>query len=230
MDSANVSRPAYNAPATQVLDLETRRYELGELQGRLLVGENVLAIQAHNGDITSANFVISVDLLDTENNYGTTLRLDKQNQPHTEAALFSKLRNYLDTSTPLSDTEVSKLDELGVEEYIDFLQKKINKADDRVEFGFLRMRTDIYRVRQMMLGNEVGTKLATSPALAEIAKGDSAVATKQELSNYYPRLNQASSKTAGGSLDDGEGGSSAPPGMLAMPVMMRYIPPAGADI
>jgi len=233
LDSANVSQPAYNAPATQVLDLDTRRYELGELQGRLLAGENVLAIQAHNGDITSANFIISVDLLDTEDNYGTVLRFDKQSQPHTEVTLFGKLRNYLDTSTPLSDTEVSKLDELGVEEYIDFLQKKINKADDRVEFGFLRMRTDIYRVRQMMLGNDAGTKLATSPALAEIAKGDSAVATKQELSNYYTRLKQAS-KTAGGGLDGeipaGEGGSSAPPDMQAMPVMMRYIPPAGADI
>ncbi len=106
-----------------------------------------------------------------------------------EVVALRELRDYLDT-TPLSDEERGKLETLGVEAFIDFLQRRIDAADDRVEFGFLRLRTDIYRVRQMMLGNEAGTKLATSPALAEIARGESAVATKKELNDYYQRLKQ----------------------------------------
>ncbi len=205
ISSANVTRPFHNAPAQQSQELKERRYELGELKGRFIEGENVLAIQAHNDSIAAEEFSFSVELLNTEDSFGTTekplLRNQKISIPfgmeQYDVDALDELRDYLDTKTPLSDEEVAKLDEIGIEEYIDFLQRKINQADDRVEFGFLRLRTDMYRVRQFMLGNEVGTKLATSPALAEIAKGDSAVATKDELSNYYQRIKIATPKDGG---------------------------------
>ena len=195
LNSANVKRPLFNAPAIAALSLETRRYELGELSGRLLEGENVLAIQAHNSAINAASFSISIALLDTEEEYGTKVKSTAGvdvpfGHEQYEVSALAELRSFLDTSTPLSDAEVARLDEIGIEQYVDFLQSKIDQADDHVEFGFLRLRTDIYRVRQMMLGNEAGTKLATSPALAEIAKGASAVATKSELSDFYKRLKQ----------------------------------------
>lgn len=203
--AANVSRPLHNAPADAAQPFAARTYELGELIGRLLAGENVLAIAGHSPAINAAEFSISVALLDTEEAYGTTVPLDANNQPPPfgrepyQVTALAELRTYLDTKTPLSDAEVAKLDEIGIEEYIDFLQAKIDRADDRVEFGFLRLRTDIYRVRQMMLGNEAGTKLATSPALAEIAKGQSAVATKGELTDFYSRLKQTTTTgTTGG--------------------------------
>jgi hypothetical protein len=197
LTAANASRPLYNVPADATLPFAARTYELGELTGRLLAGENVLAIEAHSPGLNAAEFSISVTLLDTEEAYGTTVVPGAANQPppfgreQYQVTALAELRTYLDTKTPLSDAEVAKLDEIGIEEYIDFLQAKIDRADDRVEFGFLRLRTDIYRVRQMMLGNEAATKLATSPALAEIAKGQSAVATKTELNDFYSRLKQA---------------------------------------
>ncbi len=104
---------------------------------------------------------------------------------------------------------MAKLDEIGIEDYIDFLQRKIDQADDRVEFGFLRLRTDIYRVRQMMIGNEVGTKLATSPALAEIAKSDSSVAAKSELADFYQRIKQTAAKGDDGGTLGSSGGTKA---------------------
>ena len=200
LSSANVTRPTHNATAQAAQDLQKRRYELGDLSGRFIEGENVLAIAGHNASLSEAAFSISVELLDTEDGFGTTEQSLLNNQKITvpfgkeqyTVTALDTLRDYLDDKTPLSDTEVAKLDELGIEQYIDFLQAKINHADDRVEFGFLRLRTDMYRVRQFMLGNEVGTKLATSPALAEIAKGESAVATKNELSDYYQRIKVAS--------------------------------------
>ena len=135
--------------------------------------------------------------------------------------LLNELRDYLDT-TPLSDDEKNRLSELGVAEYIDFLRRKIDRADDKVEFGFLRLRTDIYRVRQMMLGNEAGTKLATSPVLAEIARGDSAVATKQELSSYYERLKQSRAPKKKGTSKRGDEGAASEVVNKATPAARSY--------
>lgn len=242
LTSANVRRPVHTEPAQQSQNLEERFYELGELNGRFIEGENVLAIQAHNASLNEGEFSISVDLLDTEDSFGTTekplIRISKITIPfgqeQYDVTAMDDLRDYLDTKTPLSDAEVAKLDEMGIEDYIYFLQRKIDQADDRVEFGFLRLRTDMYRVRQMMLGNEAGTKLATSPALAEIAKGDSAVATKNELSNFYQRIKiepQTGGDGGGGvigvaNVDNGGGSDTGTVGLSGMPIMMSRTLPA----
>jgi len=227
LSSANVTRPLHTATAQQAQELKVRRYELGELTGRLAEGENLLAIQGHNVSLSEGEFSISVELLDTEDSFGTEAIIPDQLPPfgsqQYEVKALAQLRSYLDTSTPLADVEVAKLDEIGIEEYIDFLQRKIDKADDRVEFGFLRLRTDIYRVRQMMLGNEAGTKLATSPALAEIAKGESAVATKNELSDFYVRLKQATPGT-------GEGGGRGGLGLERDPQAPDINPTSGVRL
>jgi hypothetical protein len=231
LSSANVARPLFNAPAQQAQMLEPRRYELGELTGRLLEGENVLAIQAHNVSLGESAFSIGIELIDTEDAFGTVESTAQANVPFGQeeynVTALEELRSYLVSTKQLSTTEIAKLDEIGVEEYIDFLQRKIDQADDRVEFGFLRLRTDIYRVRQMMLGNEAGTKLATSPALAEIAKGDSAVATKEELTTFYQRIKQAPKTDGGGGATSG-GGDTPPPAMMTVVPMVNVL--SGANL
>src|SRR5262249_1183109 len=106
--------------------------------------------------------------------------------------------------TTSQDDDFSRIDELGVSGFISYVQQKANAADDTVDFGFLRARTDIYRVRQFMLGTDSATRLSTSPALAEIAQGTSAAATQDELSTFLQRVKM------GG--DDGAGtvGTTAP--------------------
>ena len=84
--------------------------------------------------------------------------------------------------------ELSQLDALGVEGLLRLLDGKVKAADDRVDFGFLRVQTDIYRVRNLMLGNVNATRLATSPTLATIAQGESASATRQTVSDFYETL------------------------------------------
>jgi hypothetical protein len=231
--SANVRRPLFNDPAMAQLPLETSEYELGELTGRLQEGENVLAIQAHSPDINAASFSISIALLDTEERYGTKVEATATEMPpfgqeQYVVAALAELRNYLDTTTPLSKAEVAKLDEIGIEEYIDFLQRKIDQADDRVEFGFLRLRTDIYRVRQMLIDNQIGTKLATSPVLAEIAKSDSFAAAKSELADFYQSIKPGSPKEEGGDANVlhkgtkvGIGGKKTAPGVKPTPFIRQ---------
>src|SRR5262249_24313121 len=85
----------------------------------------------------------------------------------------------------------------GLNKFIAVLQEKINRANDQIDFGFLHVQTDIYRSRQHLLGNDVGTRLATSPALSMIAQGVSAAATKDDLANLLKKVKQIGTGTTG---------------------------------
>lgn len=75
----------------------------------------------------------------------------------------------------------------GLEEFIDLLNRKVKYAEDRIDVGFARTQTDIYRIRQIVLGSDAATKLATSPTLAAIAQGQTAGATREDIEKYVER-------------------------------------------
>ena len=83
------------------------------------------------------------------------------------------------------DDELTQLDKLGLEEFIKFLELKINQADDTLDLGFLMTQASMYRLRQIMLGTDAASRLATSPALATIASGSTAAATKQNIAQFF---------------------------------------------
>jgi hypothetical protein len=87
------------------------------------------------------------------------------------------------------------LDQRGLVGFIADVQDRIARANDAIDFGFLRSQSDIYRVRQLMLGNEVATKLATSPVLASIAKGDTATAVRSDLGTLFTKLRTPATTT-----------------------------------
>src|SRR5262249_54018073 len=91
------------------------------------------------------------------------------------------------------------------------LTQRAASADDAIDLGFLHGQADIYRLRQLMLGNQLGTQLATSPALAAIARGDSAVAVRQDLAKFYATLHQPAPAPAAPARAGGAGtpGTSA---------------------
>lgn len=109
--------------------------------------------------------------------------------------------------------DLARLDSLGLERFIDFLEDKVQKANDKVDLGFLRVQTDIYRHRQLMLGNINASRLATSPILATIAQGDSAAVTREQLSDFLANLK----KNDAAALEDAApaAGGSAPVGPVA---------------
>src|SRR5690606_17172286 len=67
-----------------------------------------------------------------------------------------------------------------------------DRADDLVDFNFLKVQTDIYRVRQLVLGSTAATRLAVSPALAGIAQAETAAASTERIAGFYSELKQAS--------------------------------------
>ncbi len=105
-----------------------------------------------------------------------------------------QLKARLDQNSALTDADRDVYGR-GLVGLIADLQHKISAADDAIDFGFLRAQSDIYRVRQLMLGNQLGTKLATSPALATIAKGDTASAVRTDLAALYTALKKEAPPT-----------------------------------
>lgn len=105
--------------------------------------------------------------------------------------------------------------EKGLENFVDKLEARVKRADDRIDFSFLRTQTDIYRVRQLMLGTDAATRLATWPPLADIAQRTSAAATRDDLEKFAQRFNIDVSGSGGDgsrtgtSGDGGSGGGTS---------------------
>ncbi len=98
----------------------------------------------------------------------------------------------------LSASERAQLPERGVEGFIAYLKSRADRADDLIDYGFLKVQTDIYRVRQLVLGTTDATRLAVSPTLAGIAKAETAVASRESISTFFDALRASSGTTGGG--------------------------------
>ena len=88
----------------------------------------------------------------------------------------------------LSDAELAQLDARGVDGFITYLKARADRADDLVDYGFIKVQTDVYRVRQLVLGTTAATRLAISPALATIAQAETAVASQEQISTFFQNL------------------------------------------
>jgi hypothetical protein len=84
----------------------------------------------------------------------------------------------------------------GLQSFISYVNAKIKQANDMLDLAFLTTQTDIYRFRQGVLSSDDATRLATSTILANIATGDSATSTAQQLQTYLASIIPGA--TAGG--------------------------------
>lgn len=73
----------------------------------------------------------------------------------------------------------------GLRQTVDDLSSRIDEADDAVNLGYLRVQTDMYRLRQTVLKQSQASRFAVSPALTQIADLDNASATREQLSDFY---------------------------------------------
>ena len=84
----------------------------------------------------------------------------------------------------LSAQERAQLALRGLGPFVEYLRSRIDRADDLTDNGFVKMQTDVYRVRQLMLGSTDATRLAVSPALAQIAQAETAIASQAQIAGY----------------------------------------------
>ena len=90
----------------------------------------------------------------------------------------------------LSDREQAQLPLRGLEGFMAFLRARIDRADDITDFGFTHMQVDLHRIRQMMMTTSDAARLSSSPALAAIAKSDSAVNVQTQIKEFIGRIKQ----------------------------------------
>lgn len=107
----------------------------------------------------------------------------------TPSALIGTVQAYADLMrdpvlTRLSSHEQSQLLLRGLGGFTDFLRARIDRADDITDFGFAHMQVDLHRVRQLMMNTSDAGRLAVSPALASIARGDSALVVQGQIKDY----------------------------------------------
>jgi hypothetical protein len=94
---------------------------------------------------------------------------------------------------PLSTLELYDIRQSGITEAIARLEQRIDGAEDVVNFGFLRLNTEQYRIRQLVLGDEAAGRLAVQPAAAALIKDvKSAAGLQVGLAEVYEKLKASS--------------------------------------
>lgn len=156
---------------------------------------------------------------ESESTYGTT---QDQNSKTYRVDRIEKLKDFLHAipGVKSSDPDIDALGvpgtaEVGLEKFITELQAKINAVNDAIDFGFLHAQTDIYRIRQFVLGTDA-TRLAISPVLSNIAQGQTALATKQDLTNLLAKIRGGAPPAAAPSGLGASGGGGAGGGQAVM--------------
>jgi hypothetical protein len=100
----------------------------------------------------------------------------------------------------LSAHEQSQLLLRGLSGFADYLRRRIDRADDITDFGFAHMQVDIHRIRQLMMSTSDAARLAVSPALAAIAKSDSALVVQGQISEYIDTVRASAATPRAGVL------------------------------
>ncbi len=76
----------------------------------------------------------------------------------------------------------------GLEQIIINFQRKIDRAELYLSTAYVKAEAEIYRLRQVMLGSEKVTRLATSPAVGKIVEGYTRTPTVEDLQSYFTKV------------------------------------------
>jgi hypothetical protein len=124
-----------------------------------------------------------------------------------QAPYTSKFTDPSATATPppsyplnlLTTNDMNNWQTNGLQALLTSLNARISQANDLLDTAFLTAQTDIYRLRQNVLGSTAASALATSPVLANIATGETAAATAENLQNYITSILPSTTTTQTGS-------------------------------
>lgn len=222
ISSDNLTDKTFDTVAEKQIDAVVRVYDIGNLSSSLIAGDNLLAFQVHAAQLSSKQFIFLPRLVEKQyvedleaDDFATVIMTDESGNPKLvdaepvySVSALEDLKTFFNGRTYQAEDksikriwsvdDIEKFDNIateGIEGFIDFLSDKVNKANDKVDFGFVRLQTDIYRIRQFILGNEDATKLAISPILAGIAKGQTAVATTEQITKFAKILSSQTQTT-----------------------------------
>ncbi len=108
--------------------------------------------------------------------------------------LRRELLAYIEKQVTIQLEENNAASKSTILQLIDYFEDKADEADELVEAGFLKVRTDAYRLGHLLNNNSLGTRFAASPTLANIVERKPAKAegvavnafASQLLANFAP--------------------------------------------
>ncbi len=105
--------------------------------------------------------------------------------------ILSELSDWFDANATVFSDQIDELaltpgiDFSGLESFIQSLEADIEQTNDKLETIFGELQSDLYRLRQMLLGHDKASRLATSPALKDVAAGRLDTPTSVEISRFF---------------------------------------------
>jgi hypothetical protein len=116
--------------------------------------------------------------------------------------------------------DLRQVEETGLDAFLAAIKGRLDATNDAVDLGFVRARSDIYRVRQFMLGSDSASRLVTSPALADLsARDEGARATATGISAFLDRLAAGDKVTVPTPTPPSSTPSSSPAGGIFLSTM-----------
>lgn len=128
---------------------------------------------------------------------------DKTLNEAEKAELRRELLAYIRKQSEVQEAEEKKLGGANLQELIDYFGARAEEADELVDAGFLKMRTDVFRLGSLLSNSSLASKFTASASLANIierkppksdAAGVNAFAS-QLLANFAPSAVAASVAT-----------------------------------
>jgi hypothetical protein len=106
----------------------------------------------------------------------------------------------------------------GVDGFTAYLKSRTDRADDLVDLNFVKVQTDIYRVRQLMLGTTAASRMVVSPMLASIAQAETATAAEAQITSFIASIKgtPAAGTPVPTTAPPGPSGPPAPPGSIGI--------------
>jgi len=118
--------------------------------------------------------------------------------------LRKELLAYVVKQTSIQSDEADALNTSTLQSLIAYFTHKADEADELVDAGFLKARTDVFRLGTLLTNNSLGSKFSASPSLANIIERKPARANtdavntfaSQLLANFAPSAIGANASTA----------------------------------
>ncbi len=111
-----------------------------------------------------------------------------QADPTLAAADLAELNAYIAAQQTVQADETAKLQKLGLADFINYLTAKADAADELIDSGFLKVRTDVYRLSQLLTNNSFATQFVASPTLANIIQRRSVLTDPAAVNQYASQL------------------------------------------
>jgi len=105
---------------------------------------------------------------------------------------------------PVENTTSRTYRTQGLQGVANDLAVRNGKVDEALDAAFLRVQTEIHRIRQLMLGNSASSVLSTSPVLAQIAMAEVRPATQTDVSTFIGGLKRTISYSTTTKADPGD--------------------------